>query len=216
MKNLRIAISATMKLVWVLTVFVTGQAFAASVSPTLTSAYSSYRYLRIIGDDDISPITLTDEQFFDMAGSDVFPVGTVVEIRTLEGDVQVRVEKQKYLMIGIEGEVYPIAKKTFEKSYKRLGGAYNETFEYSPTVKNMQTGEKKQVAPYAETVISTGQTAIYARELTTCVKLFTAWDEEKYYSGEPGDYIAFREDDPHDIYVIRRHLFDRLYQSADL
>ena len=64
-----------MKLVWVLTVFVTGQTFAASVSPTLTSAYSSYRYLRIIGDDDISPITLTDEQFFDMAGSVVFPVG---------------------------------------------------------------------------------------------------------------------------------------------
>ena len=76
MRDLKITLSAAIKKVWVLTVFVTGQTFASSVSPTLTSAYSRYQYLRIIGDDDDNtPLTLTDEQFFDMAGSVVFPVG---------------------------------------------------------------------------------------------------------------------------------------------
>ena len=115
--------------------------------------------------------------------TDVFPAGTIVEIRTLEGDIEVEIEKNKYLMIEIEGEVYPI--------------------------------EKKNVMAYAQAVESTGETKIYARPLKTCVKLFTAWDQEKYYSGNPGDYIAFREDDEHDIYVIRDYLFDRLYAPCD-
>ncbi len=148
--------------------------------------------------------------------TDVFEEGSIVEIRTLEGDVQVRIEKNTCLMIGIEGEVYPITKETFKKSYRKLGHAYSGSFEYAPSIRNIQTNEKKQVLPYASAVISTGQSAIYAKQLTSYVKLFTAWDEEKYYSGEPGDYIAYREDDPHDIYVIKNHLFDRLYSPSSL
>ena len=45
------------------------------------------------------------------------------------------------------------------------------------------------------------------------MKLFTAWDDEKYYSGTPGDYIAVREDDEHDIYIISGELFDDLYEK---
>ena len=147
--------------------------------------------------------------------TDVFPTGTVVEIRTLEGDVEVKIEKNKYLMIGIEGEVYPIEKEKFEKSYRRLDHPYGKAFEYAPSIKNTETNEKKNVMAYAQAVESTGKSKIYARPLTTSVKLFTAWDEEKYYSGNPGDYIAFREDDEHDIYVIRDYLFDRLYAPCE-
>ena len=39
------------------------------------------------------------------------------------------------------------------------------------------------------------------------------WDDEKYYSGTPGDYIAVREDDEHDIYIISGELFDDLYEK---
>ena len=47
------------------------------------------------------------------------------------------------------------------------------------------------------------------------MKIFTAWDEEKYYSGMPGDYIAMREDDRHDFYIIRRRLMDKLYKKVE-
>ncbi|MBE5869830.1 MAG: recombinase RecJ [Lachnospiraceae bacterium] len=145
----------------------------------------------------------------------VFPLQTMVEIRTLEGDINIRLDADKYLMIGIEGEVYPITREKLESSYRYVDEPFDKTFEYAPCVRDIFTGEKKNVMKYARSVISTGQVRIYARVLTEYVKLFTMWDEEKYYSGVPGDYIAVREDDPHDIYIISGRLFDQLYREAE-
>ncbi|MCR4989611.1 MAG: DHH family phosphoesterase [Lachnospiraceae bacterium] len=146
--------------------------------------------------------------------SEVFPIGTLVEIRTLEGDIDVRIEKDTYLMIGIEGEVYPIAKSKLESSYGYVPDPFEKTFEYEPNIKDVVTGEIKNVRKYAKSIVSTSNVRIYAKELKENIKLFTAWDEEKYYSGSPGDYIAVREDDPHDIYIINKKLFGQLYREV--
>ena len=146
--------------------------------------------------------------------TDVFPAGTTVFVRTLEGDITVEIEEDKYLMIGIEGEVYPIMEEKLKKSYEPLNRPDKRQFDYMPCIKNVQTDEKKEVMQYAHAIRSIAAVSIYARPLTGYVKLFTEWDTERYYSGEPGDYIAFREDDVHDIYVIRQSLFDELYKEA--
>ncbi|MBR6223034.1 MAG: DHH family phosphoesterase [Lachnospiraceae bacterium] len=146
--------------------------------------------------------------------TDLFPLNTMLEIRTLEGDINIRLDADKYLMIGIEGEVYPITKEKLEKSYEYAKEPYNKTFEYDPCIRDVLTGEKKNVLKYAKAVKSTGHVRIYAKKLENFVKLFTLWDEEKYYSGKPGDYIAVREDDPHDIYIISGRLFDQLYKEV--
>ena len=147
--------------------------------------------------------------------SDVFEVGTPVEIRTLEGDVNITIADDTYLMIGLEGEIYPIAEEKLQNSYNATGFAFVKQFEYDPTVRNLSNGDIRPVMPYAKTVISPpGSARIYAQPLDHYIKLFTAWDDEKYYSGVPGDYIAVREDDPHDIYVISGRLFDQLYKPA--
>ena len=145
--------------------------------------------------------------------TDIFPAGTRVGIRTLEGDIDIDINDELYLMIGIEGEVYPIKAEKLARSYNMLDRRYERTLEYSPSIRNSLTGEVRKVLEYSHTVISTGISRIYARPLNRSVKLFTAWDEEKYYSGDPGDYIAVREDDPHDIYVIRERLFPQLYKE---
>ena len=147
--------------------------------------------------------------------SDVFEVGTPVEIRTLEGDVNITIADDTYLMIGLEGEIYPISEEKLQNSYNATGFAFVKQFEYDPTVRNLSNGDIRPVMPYAKTVISPpGSARIYAQPLDHYIKLFTAWDDEKYYSGVPGDYIAVREDDPHDIYVISGRLFDQLYKPA--
>ncbi len=146
--------------------------------------------------------------------TELFPVGTRVEIRTLEGDVEVTVRDDIYLMIGLEGEVYPITKEKLERSYRRTGEPYSRSFDYDPTIKNSATGERMEIMEHAMGVISSGGSRIKAMRLKRHVKLFTAWDEEKYYSGNPGDYIACREDDPHDIYIIRSRLFPSLYKKV--
>ena len=145
--------------------------------------------------------------------TDVFPENTVVEIRTLEGDIEIRLDDEKYLMIGIEGEIYPITKQKLESSYSKCDEPFNKVFEYEPSIKDVFTGDKKNVLKYAKSVISSGGSRIYAKPLTQSIKLFTAWDEEKYYLGNPGDYIAVRDDDPHDIYIIKGRLFDQLYKE---
>ncbi|SMC39434.1 nanoRNase/pAp phosphatase, hydrolyzes c-di-AMP and oligoRNAs [Oscillospiraceae bacterium] len=143
---------------------------------------------------------------------EIFPVGTVVEIRTMEGDINITIKDDTYLMIGIEGEIYPITEEKLRKSYIDFGKAYEHEFEYIPTIKNTHTGEKRSVPEYAHAVVAKSISKIYAKPLTEYIKLFTAWDKEKYYSGVPGDYIARRDDDEHDIYIISKDLFSRLYR----
>ena len=46
------------------------------------------------------------------------------------------------------------------------------------------------------------------------MKVFTSWDPDKYYLGNVGDYLAVREDDMHDIYVIKGDIFDRTYDRV--
>ena len=144
--------------------------------------------------------------------SNIFPVGTTVEIRTMEGDINTTIKNDTYLMIGIEGEIYPITEEKLRKSYIDFGKSYEHEFEYIPTIKNTLTGEKRSVPEYAHAVVAKSISKIYAKPLTEYVKLFTAWDKEKYYSGVPGDYIARRDDDEHDIYIISKDLFSRLYR----
>ena len=143
--------------------------------------------------------------------SDLFPCGTSVLIRTLEGDINVRIEADDYLMIGTQGEIYPISEAKLKQSYELISDTYVNNFEYIPKIKNVTTGEKKLVTSCAKTVRSKDSSLIYVYPIQKKVKLFTAWDEETYITGEIGDYLAIRKDDLNDIYVIKSHLFPKLY-----
>ena len=144
--------------------------------------------------------------------TDIFPENTRVSIRTLEGDIDITVNDQLYVMIGIEGEIYPIDARKLKRSYSLANEEYDVDLEYNPTIKDCASGEKKQILAYARTIIPRDDhSVIFASRIKKTVKIFTMWDEEKYYLGNPGDYIACREDDLHDIYIIKERLFDQLY-----
>lgn len=59
-----------------------------------------------------------------------------------------------------------------------------------------------------------GQSTVLAKELEKNVKVFTSWDETKYYRGLKGDFLVVREDDLHDIYVVRRDIFFKTYKEV--
>ena len=144
--------------------------------------------------------------------TDIFPENTRVSIRTLEGDIDITVNDQLYVMIGIEGEIYPIDARKLKRSYSLVNEEYDVDLEYNPTIKDCASGEKKQILAYARTIIPRDDhSVIFASQIKKTVKIFTMWDEERYYLGNPGDYIACREDDLHDIYIIKERLFDQLY-----
>lgn len=145
--------------------------------------------------------------------SDFIKEGTSILVRTLEGDVNLVVEKDLYLMIGIEGEVYPIKRGKFEKSYRFVEENPHMKIEYAPTVRDNVCGQVYQLMKYMKTCMATGQTKVRAKQLTKNIKVFTLWDELKYYRGVTGDFLVVREDDFHDIYVVKKEIFYETYKQ---
>lgn len=145
--------------------------------------------------------------------SEFLKPGMPVLVRTLEGDVDLKVEDDLYFMVGIEGEVYPIRKEKFERSYRYQDGIPEMEMEYAPTVRNNMDGEVYQLTDHMHSCVSTGTVKIYGKELEKNVKVFTQWDESKYYRGNKGDFLVVREDDEHDIYVVRRDIFFKTYEE---
>lgn len=151
---------------------------------------------------------------------DVLPLGTPITIRTLEGDVDMVVEEDLIIMVGIKGEVYPNRRERFARTYEATQKPYYECeghrqsgLLYEPTIHNRSTGEVMKLIDHAKVCIAVGGAQIYAKELTERVKVFTAWDEGKYMMGRPGDYLAVRCDDRHDIYVVERNIFFQTYEE---
>lgn len=143
---------------------------------------------------------------------DVLEAGTPVLIRTLEGDIDTVISDDIYIMIGILGEVYPIKKEKFEDSYSMTNEPYQIVLKYNPVIKNRIDGNIYDLIHYARACIPKKESLVYAKQLEKGVKVFTAWDKEKYMRGEKGDFLAVRPDDHHDIYVIDKEIFYQTYE----
>lgn len=146
--------------------------------------------------------------------TDIFPQGTPMLIRTLEGDSNVDAAEDILLMIGIEGEAYPISAEKFTKSYILTDSGFVKDYAYIPTVKNKITGHTVRLIAHAKACVPTGQTLIYAAPLHKNTKVFTPWNSEGYMLGSPGDYIAVRLNDINDVYIIKKDIFVKTYNIA--
>ncbi|MCL1823053.1 MAG: DHH family phosphoesterase [Oscillospiraceae bacterium] len=152
-----------------------------------------------------------------VVSSEVFPENTPLMIRTLEGDSNIRASADIYLMIGILGEVYPIKKEKFHSYYVLCDEEVNISEEiYTPTVKNETTGEVRELIPYMNSCISTGEAPIFAKVLTRDTKVFTDWNPNGYMYGKAGDYLALKCDDINDVYIIEHNIFNLTYEELKL
>lgn len=146
---------------------------------------------------------------------DIWPTGTPLTIRTVEGDLDMISGPDVYIIIGIKGEVHLIKRDAFEKRYHVLMEKYFFDTEYTPIVKNRTDGTGKELMDYAGTCISVGESWIYARELEDPIKIYTLWDDQKYMLGQKGDYLAVNCEDLHDIYIIENDVFHRTYKEVE-
>jgi phosphoglycolate phosphatase len=152
---------------------------------------------------------------------DVFPAGTDVTIRTLEGDAEAVCSPDIYFMIGISQEVYPIRAEKFGRSYITLDTPYapNPEFlgenRYFPTVRHRVRGESVSLLPYVRACQPTGESVVWGRQLDKRAKVFTTWNTDGYMFGDVGDTLAVRADDTNDAYVIEQRIFDLTYAPAE-
>jgi len=148
--------------------------------------------------------------------ADVVPIGSVIQVRTLEGDVDIKVEGKEYIMIGILGEVYPIAKKRFESDYEKVSDSYSLVTEYLPSLRCNTTGTViSDLTKYAKSCRACSRSQIYAKPIDHIHKIYTVWDPQNYYVGNPGDYIACKYNDKKDIYIIRKDVFELSYEEIE-
>ena len=147
--------------------------------------------------------------------SSILPVGTPVLIRTLKGDVDASVSDDIYIMIGTLGEVYPISREIFERSYDVTGASYRIDIDYSPTIKDMRSGRSHSLMQNAYECVEKNETQVYAKPITKAVKVFPLWDDDRYMLGKKEDYLAVRADDLNDIFVVEKDIFDRSYERLE-
>lgn len=147
--------------------------------------------------------------------SDFLKEGTPILVRTLEGDMECVSAEDLYIMIGIDGEVYPIRKEKFYNSYEFTDGEPEYAKDAKPMIHNRITGEAYYLVPHQMTCQARDVYHIFARQLTESTKVFTQWDKYKYLKGVKGDYIAVREDDLTDVYTIEQSVFLRSYERCE-
>ena len=141
----------------------------------------------------------------------VFDAGEEVRVRTLEGDIDVKVSPDQYLMIGVNEEIYPIKKATFEKNYRLTDGEFEFQNEYIPGVRTCKDGKHLSLEGLTAKCESLGSSLVYAKRLDRRTHVFTIWDPQKYISGEKGDWIAVQKDNPEDVYIIADDIFSQTY-----
>ena len=144
--------------------------------------------------------------------TDIFPAGTSFIVRTLEADFNVEADGNIYIMVDDEGNIYPIEKEKFSRTYSLSDKIFNIDGEYSPSIISTLHGQR-ELLTYAKSCISNTSSSIYAVRLDRRVKLYTLWDKENYMSGKPGDYLAIRTDDIKDMYIISGRRFSKIYEQ---
>ncbi|MBR6696902.1 MAG: DHH family phosphoesterase [Lachnospiraceae bacterium] len=145
--------------------------------------------------------------------SDLFENGTECKIRTLEGDVIVKSSKDIYLMIGYNGEVYPLEREVFEQRYTEISGKYDKEFEYAPSIINLEENKPYDLMGYAKPCMAMDNTIVLARPAKKYTKVFTIWEYETYMAADAGDMICYREADERDVYVVKKDIFEKTYKE---
>ncbi len=146
--------------------------------------------------------------------AEAFPQRSLLHIRMLEGDISLAADADTCLMIGVHGEVYPIARRKFEEFYSPLDGPLEMRFDYPPTVLDRDRGERILLETVARPCQAKGGGRIMALPLIRNLKLFTRWDPNNYVKGDPGDLLVWPEGDPTDLYIVKAAVFPKLYASA--
>lgn len=150
----------------------------------------------------------------------LLPMGAPITIRTHEGDLELTVEADLYLLVGQTGQVSALHGAEFEQGWQREDARYTveeygAAAEYAPVVKNRADGSSLVLTDYTLKCIPTGRQRIYAKPLERGVKVFTLWDKSGYLLGRPGDYLAVRCDDMRDIFVVEQNAFALNYDRIE-
>lgn len=151
--------------------------------------------------------------------TDMYPAGTYVSVRMLEGDIPFVIKEDTYFIIGPEGEVYKNDEAYFVSHNDYTDEPYKIHGEYAPTVHMainasdfpMEAKMAKSLQDFAKTCIPKASSCIHAKQLTRRTKVFVPWSDS-YMLGKPGDFLAARVENPRDVYIVNKDIMEKTYK----
>lgn len=151
--------------------------------------------------------------------TDIVQAGEAFVIKSLENESGETIIAQKdvYIMIGSRGEVYHITAQKFANTYEITSenlDIFAEMLDFIPEVQLVETGEYITIDDKACICYPQRNVRIHATRLEGRTKIFQGNGEGSYFLGRQGDYMAVREDDIRDIYIIQREIFESTYEEA--
>lgn len=147
--------------------------------------------------------------------ADLFPEGEEILIRMLEGDTRKKVTPELYIMIGVDGETYHTRESTLRRNYELLEEPFpiDSSSPWQPKVYRYADRQAHLLAPCARTCVARDGALIWAAQLNCRTEVLTPWGE--WNLGEAGDWLASRDGDRQDIYIIKKSIFQRTYERAE-
>ncbi|QFJ53804.1 DHH family phosphoesterase [Pseudobutyrivibrio xylanivorans] len=146
-------------------------------------------------------------------GSDIMPVGTKIIIRALEGDFDVEIAEDTYIVAGVRGEIYVTTEEMFDTYYNRSDAEYRYPGDYEPIIRTQKHGQTQSLLPFIKSCVYIGNGDIYAKEISRRTKVFTKWSPENYCLGRPGDYFVVSGQNLSNVYILDRELFNKTYEK---
>ena len=148
--------------------------------------------------------------------TDVYHVGDKIRLMTLEGDVDRVVDDNLYVMIGIEHEVYDNTRDYFESHNEICDEPFSITEQELSDVERLVCGvntDTRSIAGHiGKCFPKTSQIrAVQASRPTKILAKYGNW-----LSGEPGDYIVSRAEDPTDMYIVQKRIFEKTYEPLKM
>ena len=149
---------------------------------------------------------------------DIASEGQQFEIRSLENEsgIVLTAHPDVYIMIGCRGEAYDITREKFEHTYESTEDVldvFEQMLDFIPEAKLLAKEEYVSLDERAHLCYPRQGNAIYAVPLTERTKVFPGNGTQEYYLGRPGDYMAVREEDLTDIYIIQQDIFRQTYEE---
>lgn len=146
--------------------------------------------------------------------ADLFPEGTELLLRRSEGDLIKKVVPELYLLIDAEREVSPITEEALRRDYELTDEEYptDEEWLWQPKVYHAGKKEAVLLAPRARKCLAKDTPRVWAAPLNCRLEVLV-WGDWRL--GQIGDWLACREDDHQNAYIIPRTAFERFYERAE-
>ncbi len=151
--------------------------------------------------------------------SDIVQEGKKFRMKSLENETDMVLVSSPdlYIMIGCRGEIYNISEAKFVSTYrdsKEKFDIFAQMPDYIPEIQLDETEEYVSLDDKAYLCYPKDDRVIYATPINARTKVFSEHNKGEYFVGSPGDYMAIREDDISDIYIIQREIFEQTYEKV--